>query len=371
MHAPVVTRQARHVDAAAVATFTSDTWGEKHGDYIPHVFEEWVATDGPTQRTFVATLPLADARSALGGDDGDTEAGDGIDSDAIVEGDGTGAAAPGDPEVVVGCVQCVLLSDWEAWGQGIRVASAARGLGVSERLSEAVFGWAREAGAAVCRNMVFSWNVAGLGQSRSVGFGPATEFRFAMPTPNAEATPAADRAADLTVAAEVTDVSPAPAPDPNAAWSFWTDSDARDHLRGLSMDAEESWACSELTREEVAAAADDDRLITVRDDGVAAMTYRSYVRDGENDAGESVTRAIYGVAAWRDVDAAAALYAAVARDAAAVGADETRVFIPETVAAVSDTAATRTRVADEPDFVLAADLTDPAVVGDSLDVLDD
>lgn len=368
MHAPVVTRQARHVDAAAVATFTSDTWGEKHGDYIPRVFEEWVATDGPTQRTFVATLALADARSALGGDDGDTEAGDGIDSDAIVEGDGTGAAAAGAPEVVVGCVQCVLLSDWEAWGQGIRVASAARGLGVSERLTAAVFGWAREAGATVCRNMVFSWNVAGLGQSRSAGFGPATEFRFAMPTPDAEATPASERAADLTVASDVT---PAPAPAPNAAWSFWTDSDAREHLRGLSMDAAESWACSELTRGELAAAADDDRLITVRDDGIAAMTYRSYVSEGENDDGETVARAIYGVAAWRDVDAAAALYAAVARDAAAVGADETRVLVPETVAAVSDTAATRTAVSDDPDFVLAADLTDPAVVGDAPDAVED
>ncbi|WP_430506354.1 N-acetyltransferase family protein [Haloparvum sp. PAK95] len=337
---PVQVRQAEPADAPAVAAFTQDTWGEKHGDYIPETFPEWVETDDETQRTFVATVP----RDALG----DLE-----HPDAVV-----------DDEVVAGCIQGVMLSDWEAWGQGIRVNPDCRGLGLSPRLSEAIFGWAREAGATVCRNMVFSWNVAGLGQSRSVGFGPCTEFRFAMPTPNAEATPSADRAADLTVAADVTDVGSAPAPDPNAAWSFWTDSDARDHLRGLSMDAAESWACSALTREELRAAAADDRLITVRDDGVAAMTYRSYVREGANDAGETVSRAIYGVAAWRDVDAAAALYAAVARDAAAVGADETRVLIPETVAAVSDTAATRTAVSDEPDFVLAADLTDPAVVGD-------
>ena len=344
---PVRVRQATSTDAPAVAAFTQDTWGEKHGDYIPETFPEWVETDDETQRTFVATVP----RDALGG----------LDHPDAVVGD----------EVIAGCIQGVMLSDWEAWGQGIRVNPDCRGLGLSPRLSEAVFGWARAAGAAVCRNMVFSWNVAGLGQSRSVGFGPETEFRFAMPTPNAEATPAADRAADLTVAAEATDVTPAPAPGPNAAWSFWVDSDARDHLRGLSMDAEESWACSELTREELRAAADDDRLITVRDDGVAAMTYRSYVRDGENADGEPVTRAIYGVAAWRDVDAAAALYAAVARDAAAVGADETRVFIPETVAAVSDTAASRTPVADEPDFVLAADLTDATVVGDELDVVEE
>jgi len=345
---PVTVRQAEPADAPAVAAFTRDTWGDKHGDYIPETFPEWAGTDDETQRTFVATVP----REAL----------DAVDvPDAVVDG-----------AVVAGCIQGVTLSEWEAWAQGIRVNPDCRGLGVSPRLSEAVFEWARESGATVCRNMVFSWNVAGLGQSRSVGFAPATEFRFAMPTPNAEATPASDRAAGLTVAAGVTDglsastpdPDPNPAPDPNAAWSCWVDSDARDHLRGLSMDAEESWACSTLTREELRAAADEGRLVTVRDDGVAAMTYRSYVRDGENEAGETVSRAIYGAAAWRDVDAAAALYAAVARDAAAGGADETRVFIPETVRAVSDTAATRTAVSDEPDFILAADLTDPAVVGD-------
>lgn len=336
-------RQAEPADAPAVAAFTQDTWGERHGDYIPQAFPEWVETDDETQRTFVATVPRA-------------ELGDLDFEDAVV-----------DDEVIAGCIQGVLLSDWEAWAQGIRVNPDCRGLGLSRHLSAATFGWARESGATVCRNMVFSWNVAGLGQSRTVGFDPATEFRFAMPEPNAEAVPSSDRAGDLTVAADVLDVGTAPAPDPNAAWSFWTDSVARSHLRGLAMDRSESWALSELTREELTAAADDGRLLTVRDDGVVAMTYRAYIRDGETESGEPVTRAIYGAAAWRGVDAAAALYAAVARDAAAVGADETRVLVPETVGAVSDTAMTRTPIGDEPDFVLAADLTDPNVVVGDLD----
>jgi hypothetical protein len=38
--------------------------------------------------------------------------------------------------------------------------------------------------------------------------------------------------------------------------------------------------------------------------------------------------------------------------------------VPETVGVVSDLAAVRCPVADEPDFVMRADLTDPAVGGE-------
>ncbi|WP_058366042.1 GNAT family N-acetyltransferase [Haloparvum sedimenti] len=331
---PVSVRRARPADADAVAAFTRDTWGERHGDYVPDAFPRWVEADDPDRRTFVVTLPPEAVADAVEGDP---------------------AADPNlvDGRRVVGCIQGVLLSEWEAWGQAIRVDPAARGFGVSRHLSRAVFDWARERGATVCRNMVFSWNVAGLGQSRAVGFDPCTEFRFLQPSPDAEATP------DLPVAGVAADD-----PDPDAAWSFWTDSDAREHLRGLSMDAEETWALSALTREELAAAAAADRLLTVRDGGVAGMSYRSYTHEREAADGsdaERITEAIYGVAAWRDAEAAAALLSEIARDAAAAGADRTRVLVAETVGVVSDAAAARVPVSDEPDFVMAADLTDPAV----------
>ena len=176
---PVVVRGARPADADAVAAFTRDTWGERHEDYIPRVFPEWAESDDPDRGTFVATLP-PDAAAA--GDLDDREAGD-----THVTGDGDGAADAGDPEAVVGCIQGALLGEWEAWGQGIRVDPAARGHGVGTALSEAVLDWARGRGATVCRNMVFSWNVMGLGQSRAVGFDPATEFRFAEPEPDPDA----------------------------------------------------------------------------------------------------------------------------------------------------------------------------------------
>ncbi|ELZ34254.1 GNAT family N-acetyltransferase [Halorubrum tebenquichense] len=335
---PVV-REARPADADAVAAFTRDTWGERHEDYIPRVFPDWAASDDPDRGTFVATLPpaAAEAGDLDGRETGDTHVG----------GDGTGAADAGDPEAVVGCIQAVSLSEWEAWGQGIRVDPAARGHGVGTALSEAALDWSRDRGATVCRNMVFSWNVMGLGQSRAVGFDPETEFRFAEPEPDADPSDATD----------ITGVAVLAEPDPNAAWAFWSDSDARDHLRGLALDPGESWACSALTRERLAAAAAEDRLLGVADaDGVAGFAVRTRVTERETDEG-TVRTATYGAAAWRDADAAGALYDAVAADAGAAEADDARVLIPETVEHVSDTGANRVPVAAEPDFVMCADLT--------------
>ena len=337
----VAVREARPADADAVAAFTQDTWGERHDDYIPRVFPDWATSDDPDRGTFVATLPpaAAEPNGLDGRESGDTH----------VEGDGDGAADAGDPEAVVGCIQAVSLSEWEAWGQGIRVDPAARGHGVGTALSEAALDWSRERGATVCRNMVFSWNVMGLGQSRAVGFDPETEFRFAEPEPDPDAL--ADGGSGAAGPDALADL------DPSAAWAFWSDSDARDHLRGLALDPGESWACSQLTRERLAAAAAEDRLIAVGDaDALAGFAVRTRVTERAVD-GETTRTATYGVAAWRDVDAAGSLYDAVAADAAAVGTDAARVLIPETVEHVSDTGANRVPVAGEPDFVMCADLT--------------
>ncbi|WP_418286527.1 GNAT family N-acetyltransferase [Halorubrum sp. DTA46] len=346
----VVVRAARPADADAVAAFTRDTWGDRHADYIPRVFPEWAASDDPDRGTFVATLP-PEAVDVDGLDERE-------DGDTLVGGDGAGAADPGEPEAVVGCVQGALLSEWEAWAQGIRVDPAARGFGVGTALSTAALDWARERGATVCRNMVFSWNVMGLGQSRAVGFEPATEFRFAEPEPDPTESGAA-----------AGPIRPLADPDPNAAWAFWSDSGARDHLRGLALDDGESWACSTLTRDRLRTAGDEDRLLAVaetsgdRGDGhgpVAGFAVRTRVSERPGDDGPERV-AVYGVAAWRDVDAAGALYQSIAADAAAADADAARVLIPETVEHVSDTGANRVSVAAEPDFVMSADLTGEGV----------
>ncbi|WP_123534987.1 GNAT family N-acetyltransferase [Halosimplex salinum] len=309
-------RQARASDHDDIAAFTSDTWGDRfdRGDYIADVFPEWIESDGPGQRTVVA------------------------------ESDGR----------VIGVCQVVLLSEHEAWAQGMRVADDARAGGVAEAMNGACFDWARERGATVCRNMVFSWNVAGLGAARGVGYDPATEFRWAHPDPDVDACADSDGASGLEAV-----------PDPDAAWSYWQRSDADRELAGLTLDPEESWALSECSRERFREAAAETAVFAVQGtDGTCGAAYRTrdYEREsgsGEDDgeSGETERWVEYGVGAWDGVPAAQSLFAAIARDAADIGADRTRVLIPETARHVSDAAYAGIAVSENPDFVMAADLT--------------
>ncbi|MFB6140463.1 MAG: N-acetyltransferase family protein [Halosimplex sp.] len=309
-------RQARAGDHDDIAAFTADTWGDRFdsGDYIPDVFPEWVETDGDDQRTVVA--------------------------------EASGRA--------IGVCQVVALSAHEAWAQGMRVADDARASGVAAALNEACFDWARERGAAVCRNMVFSWNAAGLGAARGVGYDPATEFRWAHPDPDVDARADANGASGLEAVS-----------DPDAAWSYWQRSDAARELAGLSLDPGESWALSECTRGRFRDAADETAVFAVRDSvGTRGAAYRTreYEREasgGDETDGEPEAErwAEYGVGAWDGVPAAQTLFAAIARDAADLGADRTRVLIPETPRHVSDAAYAGIAVSEDPDFVMAADLT--------------
>ncbi|GKZ13094.1 GNAT family N-acetyltransferase [Haladaptatus sp. T7] len=292
-------REATHDDYDAVAAFTENTWADRDGsDYIPHVYHDWI--DGDDRYTVVADA----------GDD------------------------------IAGIVQCVMLSDWEAWGQGMRVNPDFRGHGVANRMTHELFDWARAQGATVLRNMVFSWNIAGLGQSRATGYDPITEFRWAHPEPDADADPV------MTV----TD-------DADAAWGYWSKSDARAHLRGLALDFEESWAVSELTRSGLHRSAENDELLVVQEDGTHGFACLSREEEQTNEDDETTTFVEYAVGAWADADAARSLFAAISRDAAERGADETRVLIPETPRFVTDTAYCRVKISDEPDFVMGMDLT--------------
>lgn len=298
----VEVRQAERADADAVAAFTSDTWADRdQRDYLPDVFPEWVKSDGPAQRTLVAE----------------------VDSD------------------VAGCCQGVLLTDHEAWAQGMRVDPDVRGAGVGEALTHAAFDWAVERGATVMRNLVFSWNDAGLGLSRAAGFEPVTEFRWAHPRPG----PAADPSLAIRE-------------DPAAAWTCWQSSRAARLLYGLGLDLEETWAVVELTRDLLVRAGEETRVLALGDEaGTRAMTYRTRIVERETEGGETETWAEYGIGCWTDADACRALFAAIAADAAELGADRTRIVVPETARHVSDAALARAGLSEHGDFVMAADLT--------------
>lgn len=312
----ITVRQARHADEDAVVAFTEDTWSDRRdaGDYIPRVFADWVDTDGPDQRTFVLDV--------------------------------------NDGEDVAGILQAVMLSSYEGWTQGMRMNPTYRGLGISDLLTDAAFEWCRDRGGTVVRAMVFSWNIAGLGQSGSVGFVPIAEFRYANPEPDPDASFDDDRLRGVEIATD-------DRADPIGAWSFWNRSAARKELVGLVMDDSESWSLSELQRDRLHEAADDGRLITVSERGISGFTYRDRTFERTDDNGEQRTIALYSIAAWETEAAARGLYRAIARDAAAVGADRTRVLIPEGPRWVGHTARARVPVADYPDFVIEADLTDP------------
>jgi GNAT superfamily N-acetyltransferase len=310
MTATYTVRRARADDREAVASFTRDTWPDRDvADYIPEVFDEWVAGDGDDQRTFVVDVREATDRRA----------------------------EPGD---VAAIAQGHRLTPWEAWASGMRVAPAHRGQGLAGTLTGRIFDWARDRGCVVCRNLTFSWNAPALGTSRRIGFEPCTELRWAQPAPDADAGGGRGDAS----------------PRPDRAWAVWSDSAAREQLRGLVLDEEQPWSLSTLTRERLHVAADEGRLLTV-DEGRGGFAERVRTYEREDD-GEPVDYAEYAVGTWPegDADAAAAVLDAVARDAAAVGADRTRVMIPEGVTWASDASTARATITDEPAFVLAAPL---------------
>lgn len=293
-------RQARADDHDDVVAFTQDTWSDYDvGDYIPDVFPAWVDSDGSTQHTAVADV------------------------------DGT----------VVGICQGVLLTDEEAWFQGMRVAPDHRGADHGRALTEHLMDWAADRGATVARNMVFDWNPAGMGQSRAIGFRAATSCRWAEPTPGG-------RAAAPDEDFEVVD-------DVAAAWRFWTHSDARTALDGLALDPDEAWALAELDRERLTTLGNRERVFTVQAGGTRGMAARIGTRERD---GETV--ADYAVGAWADADAARALFAAVQADAADCGAAGTRVCIPDTPRFVSDAALARVGLGDDAVFICSVDLTD-------------
>jgi GNAT superfamily N-acetyltransferase len=292
-------RQARLEDRDAVAAFTEDTWSERGvGDYISDVFETWVETDGSGQHT------------------------------AVVEVDGS----------VVGVCQASLLTDDEAWLQGMRVHPEYRGSDHGRALVESLLSWCHEHGGTVARNMVFGWNPAGMGQSRAVGFEPVTACRWARPDPGADGpTPDEEFETSTNVA---------------AAWRYWTHSDARTALGGLALDTDEAWALAELSRDRLWTIGAAGRVFTVATDRTRGMAARMGTREQERE-----TVVDYAVGAWADTDAAVALFDAIRADTAEVGADATRVCIPDTPRFVSDAAVARANPSDDAVFVFAADLT--------------
>lgn len=298
-------RQARLDDHDAVAAFTEDTWSDRDvGDYIPNVFPTWVESDGPDQRTVVATVD----------------------------------------DEPVGVCQALLLTDDEAWLQGMRVHPDHRGADHGQAMVEGLCSWSRQQGATVARNLVFGWNAAGMGQSRALGFEPVTACRWARLGDPSDGQVELD---DYRVV-----------DDADAVWRFWTHSDARTALSGLVRASDQRWALSEWTRTRLETMGSDGRVFALIDDGAKpGASTRAIAAHIETRTADDETVAEYAVGAWTDADAASALFDTVRADAADCGAETARVLIPDTPQFVSDAATSRCGIGDTGCYVFAADLT--------------
>ena len=281
-------REATPEDHDDVRDLCAHIWTERDSEYLDRVYPGWI--QGDRKHTVV-----------------------GVEDDRVV------AIAQG-----------VMLSSDEAWFQGLRVHPDVREQGVASQVLDRLNAWAVDSGATVSRNWVYSWNGAGMGISRSLGFQPATSFRWARPEPTADGN--------------VEEIDR----DPDEAWSIWSESDARDAFGGLALDRGESWALSRCTREDVHAA---DPIVVTEGPG-RAMTYRAITFERED-----TTTAVYAVSAWDHPAAAAALFDAIAIDANEIGANAIRVPVPEDPTLVSDTALARVGFDPEPHFIFEKRLT--------------
>lgn len=310
-------RVAREDDHDDIKEITADTWPDREGqDYLGRVYPRWL------------------------------ESGDRPKHTLVVEHD----------DQAIAIAQSVLLTETEAWGQGLRVHPDYRGQGLSQRLTGELFAWSREQGATVVRALVHAWNEAGLGQSRASGYTPAGTFRWVYPTVGSDGA-ATDHLAATDRPWLVAPPTATIETDPTLAWRAFQGSEGAHIVGGLGMSLDESWALSELTLETLLRAAEETSTLAVRSErGVEAMTYRSRIFD-HGDEDDSETIAEYGVAIWDDAGTAAMLLDAIADEAANIGADRVRVAVPDRPTFVSDAALCRAEVAESAEVVMAADLT--------------
>ncbi len=128
-------RLARASDRDAVFAFCARTWGDD-GDYIPYVWDEWLADMNAGHGALLVAVASAQ----------DTQ------SDAT--GQTTQAERP------VGLLHVRMVSDDEAWIEGVRVDPAERRQGVGRSLVSRGLVAARERGATVARIFTDASNVA-------------------------------------------------------------------------------------------------------------------------------------------------------------------------------------------------------------------
>jgi ribosomal protein S18 acetylase RimI-like enzyme len=220
----LVVRSARAEDREAVLAFCAGIWDG--GDYIPYIWDAW----------------LADERGAL-----------------LV------AEANGRP---VGLVHLRILSNEEAWLEGIRVDPAARRQGVGRAVTSRALVAAHDRGASVARLMTSAGNVASQALVARFGFTRVAEVvRYEAP------------AASVADAPAIAQLGP---DDFERVWDWLVQSNLRPFSGGLEI---EYWAARALTEPALRAYLAADNVWALEDWGTLQALAVAVAQNAEGNEG--------------------------------------------------------------------------------------
>jgi GNAT superfamily N-acetyltransferase len=258
-------RPAVAEDAETIASWTQETFA--WGDYVADALPRWVADE--------ASMPM------------------------VAEVDGA----------VVALASVVMMSDDEAWGQGMRVHPDHRRGGLAIRVSDRLWEWARDRGARVARLSVDDWNVPAQGQAAKMGFRPVSGWVMAERGVGASSPTPIGNGGRRVPAPE--SIRPAHSAEAEPALMSWSTGPLEQASRGLFPP--EGWRWRRLRPDDLVTAARDRTLWEGRPGWAIARV----------DAETFVVR-------WLETsesDARAMIHALIDR-AADLGVDRIQVFLP-------------------------------------------
>ncbi|CAN5722825.1 hypothetical protein BH18CHL1_BH18CHL1_01970 [soil metagenome] len=216
---PIVVRRARPSDKEAALQFATNTW---HGwDYIPRVWDRWLVA--PDSALLVATAGHGRAGAEP------------VDSEGM----------PLTADVPIAMTRVVMLTETEAWLEGVRVDPRVRGLGVATDLQVAEFRWAASRGARTVRYVTGQDNEGSHRLGAKHGMRVVTAYRwYGWDDDTEDAVPPKPNGA---VSHDVDDLALSPGADVAGWWNRVEDDRTFRAADGLFEIR--SWAFASLTRE--------------------------------------------------------------------------------------------------------------------------
>ena len=230
-------RLATAADKPAVLDFAARTWDG--WDYIPEVWDEWLASaDG--------IMLVATPR--------DRGPGAGLELDLYGR-----SLEPGRP---IGLCRVRMLSEDEAWMEGLRVAPGVRRRGVGTALTAAALRWGLAQGATVARYATGARNEGSHRLATAFGFATLAGWRtYAEPEQGDVDDAGAAESAAFTGASDDSDAEPGVAPDRDVTPD---EMDARGALDGPSPDEPIELADEAALHRALAATEDAERAARER-----------------------------------------------------------------------------------------------------------